>query len=101
MKKPLRASRSIEVAAGLDLLGNVIGSLKIDATARRTTILENITEAFGHVNRASRDRSRAATASSPAKEGRAEFGAQVKPPHPERWRRRSPSATPRSAATKS
>ncbi len=66
-----------KVAAGVDLLGNVIGALKIDDTTKRTTILENITDAFGRVNRAratieGRHRELA------AKEGRAEFGAQVK-----------------------
>ncbi|MBC7973750.1 MAG: DNA repair ATPase, partial [Myxococcales bacterium] len=66
-----------KVATGVDLLGNVIGALKIDDTTKRTTILENITDAFGRVNRAratieGRHRELA------AKEGRAEFGAQVK-----------------------
>lgn len=65
------------VAAGIDLLGNVIGGLKIDDTTRRTAILENITDAFGQVNRAraaieGRHRELA------TKEGKAEFGAQVK-----------------------
>ncbi|HWO22153.1 MAG TPA: DNA repair ATPase [Kofleriaceae bacterium] len=74
--KPVREQID-QVAAGLDLLGNVIGSLKIDDATQRTTILENITDAFGHVNRAratieGRHRELA------AKEGRAEFGAQVK-----------------------
>ena len=36
------------VAGGVDLLGGeVIGSLKIDDTTKRTSILENITDAFG------------------------------------------------------
>ena len=66
-----------QVATGVDLLGTVIGSLKIDDPTKRTAILENITDAFGQVNRAratieSRYRELA------AKEGRAEFGAQVK-----------------------
>ncbi|HLL24802.1 MAG TPA: hypothetical protein VK427_21865, partial [Kofleriaceae bacterium] len=66
-----------QVATGLDLLGTVIGSLKIDDTTKRTVILENITDAFGQVNRAratieGRHRELA------TKEGRAEFGAQVK-----------------------
>ncbi|MEJ7598350.1 MAG: DNA repair ATPase [Kofleriaceae bacterium] len=74
--KPLREQID-QVAAGLDLLGNVIGSIKIDDTTKRTVILENITDAFGNVNRAratieGRHRELA------AKEGRAEFGAQVK-----------------------
>jgi hypothetical protein len=74
--KPLRAHVD-EVAAGLALLGEIIASLKIDDTTRRTAILENVTEAFGHVNRAratveGRQRDLA------GKEGRAEFGAQVK-----------------------
>lgn len=65
------------VASGLGLLGEVIGSLKIDDTTQRTTILENITEAFGQVNQAratieGRQRELA------AKEGRAAFGAQIK-----------------------
>lgn len=64
-------------AAGVDLLGNVIGALKIDDTTQRTHILENITDAFGRVNRAraaieGRHRELA------AREGRAEFGAQIK-----------------------
>ncbi|MBA3396397.1 MAG: DNA repair ATPase [Deltaproteobacteria bacterium] len=74
--KPVREQID-QVAAGLDLLGNVIGSLKIEDTTKRTVILENITDAFGQVNRAravieGRHRELA------AKEGRAEFGAQVK-----------------------
>ncbi len=74
--KPIRQQIE-EVAGGLDLLGNVIGSLKIDDTTKRTSILENITDAFGQVNRAratidGRHRELA------GKEGRAEFGAQVK-----------------------
>ena len=74
--KPLREEID-QVAAGLDLLGNVIGSIKIDDTTKRTVILENITDAFGNVNRAratieGRHRELA------TKEGRAEFGAQVK-----------------------
>ena len=74
--KPIREQID-QVAGGLDLLGNVIGSLKIDDATRRTAILENITDAFGHVNRAratieGRHRELA------GKEGRAEFGAQVK-----------------------
>ncbi len=74
--KPIREQID-QVAGGLDLLGNVIGSLKIDDATRRTAILENITDAFGSVNRAratieGRHRELA------GKEGRAEFGAQVK-----------------------
>jgi hypothetical protein len=65
------------VAGGLDLLGNVIGSLKIDDTTKRTTILENITDAFGQVNRA-RATIEARHRELATKEGRAEFGAQVK-----------------------
>lgn len=65
------------VAGGIDLLGNVIGALKIEDATRRTAILENITDAFGHVNR-----SRAAILGRhgelSAKEGKAAFGAQVK-----------------------
>ncbi|HEY4057935.1 MAG TPA: DNA repair ATPase, partial [Kofleriaceae bacterium] len=65
------------IATGVDLLGTVIGTLKIDDTTQRTTILENITDAFGQVNRARavvelRYRELA------TREGRAEFGAQVK-----------------------
>jgi hypothetical protein len=74
--KPVREQID-QVAAGLDLLGNVVGSLKIDDATKRTAILENITDAFGNVNRAratieGRHRELA------GKEGRAEFGAQVK-----------------------
>jgi hypothetical protein len=74
--KPIREQID-QVAGGLDLLGNVIGSLKIDDATKRTAILENITDAFGNVNRAratieGRHRELA------GKEGRAEFGAQVK-----------------------
>ena len=66
-----------EVATGVDLLGAVIGGLKLDDTTRRTRILENITETFGRINRAraiidGRHRELA------AKEGRGEFAAQVK-----------------------
>ncbi len=66
-----------KVAAGVDLLGNVIGSLKIDDTTKRTAILENITDAFGQVNRA-RATIEARFRELATKEGRAEFGAQVK-----------------------
>lgn len=73
---PLRTQID-QVAAGLDLLGNVIGSLQIADTTKRTAILENVTDAFGQVNRAratieGRHRELA------TREGRAEFGAQVK-----------------------
>ncbi|HEU0034161.1 MAG TPA: DNA repair ATPase [Kofleriaceae bacterium] len=74
--KPVREQID-QVAAGLDLLGNVIGSLKIDDTTQRTTILENITDAFGQVNR-SRATIEGRYRDLAAKEGRAEFGAQVK-----------------------
>jgi hypothetical protein len=74
--KPVRAQIE-QVAAGLDLLGNVIGSLKIDDATRRTAILENITDAFGHVNRA-RATIEGRYRELATKEGRAEFGAQVK-----------------------
>jgi len=74
--KPVREQID-QVAAGLDLLGNVIGSLKIDDATQRTAILENITDAFGHVNRA-RATIEGRYRELAAKEGRAEFGAQVK-----------------------
>jgi MoxR-like ATPase len=66
-----------QVAAGVDLLGNVIGALAIADATKRTAILENITDAFGRVNRAratidGRFRELATA------EGRAEFAAQVK-----------------------
>ena len=66
-----------KVATGVDLLGNVIGSLRIEDTTQRTTILENITDAFGQVNRA-RATIEGRYRELAAKEGRAEFGAQVK-----------------------
>jgi hypothetical protein len=66
-----------QVASGLDLLGNVIGSIKIADTTQRTAILENITEAFGHVNR-SRATIEGRYRELATREGRAEFGAQVK-----------------------
>jgi len=66
-----------KVATGVDLLGNVIGALKIDDTTQRTSILENITDAFGRVNRA-RATIEGRYRELAAKEGRAEFGAQVK-----------------------
>ncbi len=66
-----------EVAAGLDLLGDVIGSLKIADATRRTAILENITDAFGQVNRA-RATVEARHRELATREGKAEFGAQVK-----------------------
>ena len=74
--KPVREQVD-KVAAGLALLGEVVGNLKIDDATQRTAILENITDAFGNVNRAratveGRHRELA------GKEGRAEFGAQVK-----------------------
>jgi len=64
-------------AAGVDLLGGVIGGLQVDDTTQRTRILENITEAFGRVNRA-RAVIEARHRELAAREGRAEFGAQVK-----------------------
>src|SRR5215468_2955336 len=76
---PVKAIRdqTDQVAAGVDLLGNVIGGLQIEDTTQRTQILENITDAFGRVNRA-----RAAIdvryRELAAREGRAEFAAQVK-----------------------
>ena len=66
-----------KVATGVDLLGNIIGSLKIEDTTQRTTILENITDAFGQVNRA-RATIEVRYRELATKEGRAEFGAQVK-----------------------
>ena len=66
-----------KVAAGVDLLGNVIGSLEIADTTKRTAILENITDAFGQVNRA-RATIEVRYRELATKEGRAEFGAQVK-----------------------
>ena len=66
-----------QVAAGLALLGEVVGGLKIDDATRRTAILENITEAFGQINRA-RATVEARQRELAAVEGRAEFGAQVK-----------------------
>ncbi|HEY4178805.1 MAG TPA: DNA repair ATPase [Kofleriaceae bacterium] len=66
-----------KVATGVDLLGNVISSLKIDDTTQRTAILENITDAFGQVNRA-RATIEVRYRELAAREGRAEFGAQVK-----------------------
>ncbi len=74
--KPVREDID-KVAGGLDLLGNVIGSLKIDDTTKRTIILENITDAFGQVNRA-RATIEGRYRELAGKEGRAEFGAQVK-----------------------
>ena len=74
--KPVREDID-KVAAGLDLLGNVIGALKIDDTTKRTVILENITDAFGQVNR-SRATIEGRYRELAGKEGRAEFGAQVK-----------------------
>jgi ATPase involved in DNA repair/ATPase family associated with various cellular activities (AAA) len=66
-----------KVAGGIDLLGNVIGALKIDDTTKRTAILENITDAFGQVNRA-RATIEGRYRELAAKEGKAAFGAQVK-----------------------
>ncbi len=66
-----------KVAAGVDLLGNVIGSLKIDDTTERTAILETITDAFGQVNRA-RATIDVRYRELATREGRAEFGAQIK-----------------------
>ncbi len=74
--KPVRQQID-QVAGGLDLLGTVIGSLKIDDTTQRTAILENITDAFGQVNRA-RATIEGRYRELAAREGRAEFGAQVK-----------------------
>lgn len=66
-----------KVAAGVDLLGNVIGSLKIDDTTKRTAVLEAITDAFGQVNRA-RATVDVRYRELATREGRAEFGAQIK-----------------------
>ena len=66
-----------QVASGLDLLGNVIGSLKIDDTTQRTTILENITDAFGRVNR-TRATIEGRYRDLAAKEGRSELAAQIR-----------------------
>ncbi|MGN6109205.1 MAG: DNA repair ATPase [Kofleriaceae bacterium] len=74
--RPLREQID-QVATGLDLLGNVIGSIKIDDTTQRTAILENITNAFGQVNRG-RATIEGRYRELAGKEGRAEFGAQVK-----------------------
>ncbi|MDQ3368096.1 MAG: DNA repair ATPase, partial [Myxococcota bacterium] len=74
--KPVREQID-QVAIGLDLLGNVIGSLEIDDTTQRTLILENITDAFGQVNRA-RATIQGRYRELATREGRAEFGAQVK-----------------------
>ncbi len=73
---PLRTEIE-QVAGGLDLLGDVIGSLKIADATRRTAILENITDAFGQVNRA-RATIEARHRDLATREGRAEFGAQIK-----------------------
>ncbi|HTJ42283.1 MAG TPA: DNA repair ATPase [Kofleriaceae bacterium] len=66
-----------KVAGGVDLLGNVIGALKIDDTTKRTAILENVTDAFGRVNR-SRATIEGRYRELAGKEARGEFGAQVK-----------------------
>ncbi len=74
--KPIREQID-QVAGGLDLLGNVIGSLKIDDTTQRTTILENITDAFGRVNR-TRATIEGRYRDLAAKEGRSELAAQIR-----------------------
>ena len=74
--KPVREQID-QVASGLDLLGNVIGSLKIDDATQRTTILENITEAFGRVNR-TRATIDGRYRDLAAKEGRSELAAQIR-----------------------
>jgi hypothetical protein len=74
--KPVREQID-QVATGLDLLGNVIGSLKIDDTTQRTTILENITDAFGRVNR-TRATIEGRYRDLAAKEGRSELAAQIR-----------------------
>ncbi len=74
--KPVREQVD-QVAGGLALLGEVVGNLKIEDATQRTTILENITDAFGQVNRA-RATIAARHRELAGKEGKAEFGAQVK-----------------------
>ena len=74
--KPLRAQLE-QVAAGLDLLGTIIGSLTIDDTTQRTTILENITDAFGRINRI-RATIEGRYRDLAAKEGRSELAAQIR-----------------------
>jgi DNA repair ATPase/ATPase family protein associated with various cellular activities (AAA) len=65
------------VASGVDLLGTVIGSLQIADATQRTEILQNITDAFARVNRA-RATIEGRYRELATREGRAEFGAQVK-----------------------
>ena len=73
---PLR-TRTEEVAAGLDLLTEIVSGLQIDDATARTTILESISGVFAHLNRvrATVDGKRKSLMST---EGRAEFAAQYK-----------------------
>lgn len=62
---------------GLNLLSEVVSTLEVDDPTKRTTILEKISEVFGHLNRV-RATLQAKKKELLGKEGRAEFAAQVK-----------------------
>jgi SpoVK/Ycf46/Vps4 family AAA+-type ATPase len=65
------------VSEGLNVLSEIAANLQVDDPTARTTILEGISEVFGHLNRvrATVDNRRKELLGS---EGRAEFGAQFK-----------------------
>src|SRR5690606_31274508 len=64
------------IGAGIDVMSEVVASLKVDDAAVRTTILERIGETYARLNRA-----RATLANRKkevlGRESRAEFGAQL------------------------
>jgi len=65
------------IGDGLELLTEVLGTLKIDDPTARTTILESISEVLGTLNRA-RALVEARRKELASREGTAEFGAQFK-----------------------
>ncbi len=73
---PLR-ERTEEVAGGLDLLTEIVSGLQIDDATARTSILENISGVFAHLNRV-RATVDGKSKSLRSTESRAEFAAQFK-----------------------
>ena len=74
--KPLE-ERLDTLNEGLNLLSEVVAGLEVDDPNQRTTILESISEVFGHLNRA-RATVQATKKEVMGSEGRAEFAAQFK-----------------------
>lgn len=74
---PALETRLETLNEGLNLLSEVVAGLEVDDPNQRTEILENISEVFGHLNRA-RATLQARRKELMGSEGRAEFGAQFK-----------------------